>query len=545
MASQQAADRTSWVDVALISLSALSAFVFCLVSSTVFADGDTNTHVATGLWILAHHAVPASDPFSYTAIGRPWVPHEWLSEALMALTYTAAGWAGVRVLTALAAAAVMALLAARLRQWLGALSVIASMALVFTVLARHFLARPHLIALPLLALWIIEILRARQAGRLPSLWLLPLMVLWANLHGSDIIGLALAAPFALEAFFDAGERRWIVGAQMEATFLVVAAALAALLTPLRTHRLPFHLVDVMSMTSLPSIGEWQSETFDLWSAFEGALILTLFVCLYRGVRIPAVRLGVLLLLLVMTLQHARQEIVLAVVGPLLLAEPLGRALAPEAGRGEPSIVHLAASETDASVPIAVGVVPFVALVAWRLAVPEVRLDRKTVPVTALAHVPAAVRATPVFNDPSFGGWFIFNGARPFIDGRADMYGDDFVKLYLDVDNAKPGVVDATFRRYGVAWTILSPTSPLVARVDAMPGWRRIYADKWAVVQVRGSPGPGFSALREHRTTMIGEIDSGKPTRLFGVEWRLGANLRSWRPPVSHGRGSSRSLTSSS
>jgi hypothetical protein len=198
-------------------------------------------------------------------------------------------------------------------------------------------------------------------------------------------------------------------------------------------------------------------------------------------------LGVVLLLFHMTLQHMRQEIILAVVGPLLLAEPLGRALAPE--RAAAAVAFAWPPLRRIVVPASLAVVPFVVLAAWRLATPEARIDRDTVPVTALAHVPASVRATPVFNDYSFGGWLIFNRVRPFIDGRADMYGDDFVKLYLDVDSAKPRIVDATFRRYGVAWTILSPASPLVAQVDAMPGWRRIYADKWAIVQVKGSPGP--------------------------------------------------------
>jgi hypothetical protein len=122
--------------------------------------------------------------------------------------------------------------------------------------------------------------------------------------------------------------------------------------------------------------------------------------------------------------------------------------------------------------------------AVRLAAPEKRTDFTTTPVTALAHVPPALWIKPVFNDYSFGGWLIFNGVRPFIDGRSDMYGDDHLKLYLDVDGADPAAVDKAFRRYGIAWTILLPSSALAKRLDTTPGWRRLYADKWAVVHMR-------------------------------------------------------------
>ena len=57
----------------------------------VLNDGDTWWHMATGEWILAHGRVPDRDVFSYTQAGRPWVAHEWLSEALMALAARAAG----------------------------------------------------------------------------------------------------------------------------------------------------------------------------------------------------------------------------------------------------------------------------------------------------------------------------------------------------------------------------------------------------------------------------------------------------------------------
>src|SRR6185369_1446618 len=72
----------------------------------IFGDGDTSWHIASGRWILQHGAIPTTDPFSFTAFGKPWVAMEWPGDILFALAYRAAGLAG---LAALFAAALMAL----------------------------------------------------------------------------------------------------------------------------------------------------------------------------------------------------------------------------------------------------------------------------------------------------------------------------------------------------------------------------------------------------------------------------------------------------
>ena len=60
-------------------------------SKMIFNDGDVSWHLATGRWILAHHSIPHTDPFSFTWAGKPWVPIEWLSEVLYASAYELAG----------------------------------------------------------------------------------------------------------------------------------------------------------------------------------------------------------------------------------------------------------------------------------------------------------------------------------------------------------------------------------------------------------------------------------------------------------------------
>ena len=75
-------------DVMLIMLASFTAFAFMLVLSTSLRDGDTGWHLATGAWIVGHGTVPLADPFSFSAAGKSWVAHEWLSELLMYALFT-------------------------------------------------------------------------------------------------------------------------------------------------------------------------------------------------------------------------------------------------------------------------------------------------------------------------------------------------------------------------------------------------------------------------------------------------------------------------
>ena len=131
----------------------------------------------------------------------------------------------------------------------------------------------------------------------------------------------------------------------------------------------------------------------------------------------------------------------------------------------------------------------------RLALPIVRVDSATAPISALRAVPPALRDARVLNDYGFGGYLIGAGVKPFIDGRADMYGDAFLDLYGRIAAGDAATLEATLKRYGVAWTIFPPGEPVVAAMDREPGWRRLYADKFAVVQVR-EDAPGAEGLRE-------------------------------------------------
>ncbi|MEJ1967535.1 MAG: hypothetical protein WDN03_02690 [Rhizomicrobium sp.] len=458
---------------AIAAAAACAAVAVTAFAPQVLNDGDTFLHIAAGRRMLADHAVLFADPFSYTFGGAPWEAHEWLAEVVMALCYAGGGWSGLMALFACAAGLTAAILSRALGRFLAPSVQAAATLLAMACMTGSLLARPHLLALPLLAVWTAELVAARADSRVPSLWLLPLMSLWVNIHASFLLGFAVAAGLALEALWQdrAAWRRLL----RDWGLFGLGALAAAAINPhfLEGVIFPFTL---MGTPGLAHVGEWQATTVSLLQPVIPAAAATIYILVTRRVKISLVRMAMLAILLFMAIAHARHQIVLAVVAPLLLAEPLGKALHDTRARRGNWFVLGAVSSAAA-----------ILLVALRLALPLTRGDAAAAPMTALAHVPAALRTQPVLNDYSFGGYLIFAGVRPFIDSRAELYGEAGLERYAALIEPDGAALDAELRRRDIRWSILSPGSPIVAELDARPGWRRLYGDRYAVVQFRDNP----------------------------------------------------------
>lgn len=459
-------------------LAAAVMYGVVLFLPQVLYDADTFWHIAAGEKMLQLRQVLHTDPFTHTIPGAPWQTHEWLSEILMALAYRAAGWNGVVMLGGLAAGAAAFVVGAWLARFLPPLSTAVTLILSFSALSPSLLVRPHVIALPLMALWVAALMLAREKDRAPPLWLCAAMVVWANLHGSYVFGIALIGPFALEALIGAPRARWLEVTWRWGLFGVLTV-LAALVTPHGIEGL-IHPFQLMTMTSLPNIVEWRPINFGKPGPFELALMATLFVAFSRGVKMPLVRLSVLLGLFHMALQHVRHVVVLGVVGPMLLARPLGEALAPD---------HLPELGRRARPAMLIGLAVVLALTGARLIHPLVRTDGYHAPISALEAVPAEVRSKPVLNSYGLGGYLIFKGVKVFMDGRADMYGDAYTANYMKIERGDEAALDKAIARYRIEWMFLNPKAGVARVMAKKPGWTRIHADGQAVVYVRSTSLP--------------------------------------------------------
>jgi hypothetical protein len=440
------------------------------LSNDLFNDGDTSWHLAAGRLILDSWAVPRIDPFSYTFLGEPWVAHEWLSEVLMAAAFNAAGWSGLAALTASAIGILFVLIGIAASRHMPPVYVAVLITGVFLILAPFILARPHVIAWPLLAYWTVLLVRARDVDRTPPISAALLMLVWANLHASFLFGLLLIGPFALEALLQSKDR--LVTFKQWSLFGAASLALS-LMTPHGIHGLLFPL-QVSAMETLPMIHEWRATIPAESMGFTAVLLATIFFALHKGLKVPIVRLILLVALLFLAFQHVRHQAVLAIVGALILIEPIGRSIRyvrdgrPEGPGFRPALVA--------------GLVAI--LIVVRLAIPTEQPQSATNPANAIAGLNPELKAIPVLNSYAFGGPLIINGIQPYIDGRADLYGDDFIKEFDKITSGDLPAFNKAVARWDIGWTILAPDEALVPALDRSKGWSRIYTDEFAVIHVR-------------------------------------------------------------
>ncbi len=216
----------------LLSYAPVFVLLVIVADSVQFADTDLWGHVSFGQIMLHTRHLIRYDVFSYSAPGRLWLNHEWLAEVVMALFYNAMGVVGLKLLKFLAAAAVLTLLALDVAETGAGLGVQFGVLLAAAFgLQLQIQFRPQLFDYVFLAA-LLALLAAARRGRRAPLWLaLPMMVLWANLHGGFFIGIVVlgvySAVVCLQDWWNG--RGYGRGARL--LVLTLACALAMLINP--------------------------------------------------------------------------------------------------------------------------------------------------------------------------------------------------------------------------------------------------------------------------------------------------------------------------
>ena len=435
---------------------------------SIFNDGDVSWHIATGQWILSHGVIPKSDPFSFTWAGRPWVPIEWLAEVIMAAAYRLGGYGGISALATAALIALHAIVFVNGSRFVRPLPLLSAIVAMDIVLIPMMLARPHILAWALFALWIVLMLRARQEDRAPPLIAALLMTVWVNLHGSFVLGLVVAAVFALEAVLESKDRaqtlrQWgLFGLLTGLAALVNANGMAGVLHPLR----------IANMSLLPLIDEWKPSNPAVTPFFFVILAGAILLLLRKLPRMHPVRWLLLIALLGLALLQVRHQAVLAIAAALIL---------PSAFSKEPK-----PSEVSRPFWWSVATVA-VALIGIRVALPITPPDGEANPWKLIAAVPADLRSRPVLNGYVMGGPLILSGIRTYVDGRGDMYGDELVMGYKRITDGDTAKLNEAVDKWGIHWAILPHRyKKLVALLERAAGWRKIYEDRTGVIFVRVS-----------------------------------------------------------
>ncbi|HEU0082482.1 MAG TPA: hypothetical protein VFQ87_06370 [Bradyrhizobium sp.] len=456
-----------WVGAAVYAM-------FVLAGNHLLIDPDTMWQVTVGRWILDHGAVPTADVYSFTMRGQPWISTQWLAQVAYAGAYALAGWAGPVVLASICIAATFALFARYLAQRLSESTTLVLVAAALALTVPHLLARPHVLAFPVMIAWVGGLVTAADRGGAPPFRLLPLMVLWANLHGGFVLGLALVLPIAADAVCNAesSQRRPLT---LRWAAFALAALAAGCITPYGWHSLLASRKILGLGEALQLITEWRPADFSYPGSLEICLLLGFGLALYRGISLPPMRIVLLLGMLHLALSQARSVEILALLAPLFLAAPLARQI----GAADPD----ARPRLSPPLAAAMGATLLAGTIAWA---PLARFEphRTGSPVAAVAELKKR-DLSRVFNDYDFGGYLIESGVAPFIDGRTELYGEKFfVDHHAARSLKKPDELFRLLDEYRIEATLLRTETAAAALLDHIDGWQKIYSDDIATIHLR-------------------------------------------------------------
>ncbi len=220
------ARRIAEEEYILVVLLAGFGLIFLLIFPPALVVNDSWLNLMAGREVV-ENGLPTRDEITVYGLGATWTDQQWLAQVFMYGVYSLGGFALLSIATATFVVAAFSIAAAASRQlgagpraiWVMFLPVLMAAPWAWSI-------RAQMLALPLYTglLWLI----ASQA-RTPSnrIWIaFPLLVVWANVHGSVALGALLVMLLGAYELIRSRAATW-----RRSIPLIVLAPLAVLATP--------------------------------------------------------------------------------------------------------------------------------------------------------------------------------------------------------------------------------------------------------------------------------------------------------------------------
>jgi hypothetical protein len=454
-------------------------------------DGDVALHTRVGDFVLDHGYVPTTDPFSFTKPGERFFALQWLTGVVFAELNRLTGLKGIVLLCGAMIALYLTLLARDMVRR-GSNGLIAVLLVMFAANASaiHYHARPHLFTLLFLVLTAALIASDRKS---PSwrIWLVvPIMLLWANMHSGFPAGLALLGLLVAGSVLS---RDWNAVRRYGA--VLAAAAAAAVVNP-NGVSLYFHILKFLNNPwAMDNINEYQSPVFRsegmycyMAILFLGLAVLGRYVAKKQWTECLWI-----LFFAAGSLTSARHIPLFVVIALPLIGVALTELWNDlTAGETKTSVLGVLADLSvkatgnlrPAGVWIAiviVGVSLFGAGAGW----PK-DLSRKFFPTDIVHKFLPQILQARVFTSDQWGDYLLWTGypqQKVFLDGRSDLYSAGVGPDYITIVAAAPHWREA-LARYNVNMILLPPQTPVVEPLVADPSWTVLARDEQAILLSR-------------------------------------------------------------
>jgi hypothetical protein len=453
-------------------------------------DSDTPWHVADGKLILHRLGQGTlgpirSDPFSWTARGRPWHPNAWAFDALTAVAYRLGRWTGVSVfrlvlLGGLVAAAWWATSRLTSAVWPRA----AALLLAASLLAPFAVLRPQLASYLLLPVTLMLAGQALAGDRpVPPLVILAVVVsLWADLHGVVVAGVLAVAASAVGWVLERRDRSSVARAAAVTAVAVAASCTSPYGWSVWTYAL-------RTRNASRNIVEWEHPS---WHSSNDVFLFGVIAlaCLWALARRPVPWRDLLPAgaMTALALDAVRNEPLAVIAALPLFAGAIAWAGAQIRARTPPWFVTAPTGRPRALSPPIVYAATVVVAVAVDLFVNHGasgldlrRLRPGAFPSISATALPSGCR---LLNEYDQGGYLIL--MRPDIpvsqDGRNDLYGAAFVDAQSRLLAGTGGTADLD--RLRITCVLIAPGRGLVPALAASAAWTRVAADRSAEAWIK-------------------------------------------------------------
>ena len=473
----------------VIAALTIGGVLFATTLGKGVRDPDYFWHLAAGRYIAETGGVPSTDPFSFTWMGQPWTPHEWLAELIIYGLVSAVGEIGALAVFALVPGATLLVLATMLaRLGVRTLAQLPVLILAALVIAPYSTLRPQVLSWLLLAvtLSLLQSVSAEKRRRL--LWMFPLFVFWANLHGLYFVGIGVVGAYALFTLLGRtplSPYRWWAVAAVALAFagaMVTPAGPLGVLYPLRYSQ----------EWGLAHIQEWQSPDFHE-AAHWPLLVLVIGLMLNGGRATPGWLQTVAYVGVVMALVALRNSPVAAVLAAPTLALGLEHRMRARWGerRRATGVAATRRRVLEGATALLVVAASWVIFLPPGITVPlEEQQRRAGFPVAAADLLVSEHPDAHVVGAYGWGGYLIHRlfegGGRVFIDGRNDMYAEDLLDGYTAIESGDEGwedIVDV----HGADALLFPPSSAITKGIAESAGWCEAHRDEDSVLLLRECP----------------------------------------------------------
>jgi hypothetical protein len=477
-------------------LMLIIVFVLLFTLATrIPVDTDTWWHIRSGEHTLTQGMIYA-DPFSFTVNGQPWINHSWGSQIILYGVWKLAGNIGLSLYTSVLATAGMAFV---YRMCEGNVYLRAFALIIGAATAAVFWsARPQMVSF-FLSTALLYILYLHKRKKIDRLWFIPLlMAVWGNLHAGFSIGFiflfgSIVGEVLGNIFNRGGEEVVPIAGVRKMAIVTVVSIAAMVINPytIQILALPFQTVSIGALQNF--IQEWNSPDFhgrQTWP-FIFLLLGTLGAVGASGKRLNWTDFLLFSGTAFLSLLAGRNIATFAIVATPIFTYHLAAVLAERGWvlnpvkRVSPTMARL-------------NIILLIIIVLGALVVIIGVLNPKSVreaqehflPVRAAEFLNSEHPTGPMFNSYNWGGYLMF--AAPdypvFVDGRTDMYGDEFLTRWLETAQGGDGWRE-TLDEYGINLVVVENGSGLARQLATDSDWQLIYPrpndeDQQAVIFAR-------------------------------------------------------------